>query len=493
MNEACHSQVSTIIITKSGFLAFSTATAQLTMTQIDHNWILLAVSDTILLIFLIITIQQICVTNNFRNKPRLRRLLLILANNFCFLTLNTSTYFAALYPHKNIPRLTLNVETIFILCQAITTIIAYHTKRVFITFILDITYNSINIRAPKWFKYFLNTQEVIMIISVFSCHLLAIIKDSQNWIVLFYIILGLSLLIPAISTLIILRGPLKLLKQIPADNAHKHEIVGAIRKIYVAQWANTIIIIWAWVEITFATAKILKFTAWSEHSNFQLMVKIQISLILTFLSFVFILWVYKPGYCCVVPEYSVCDVWCICCYNVIDLDNFDARSVDTESKEKEEEKVVSNALNVSLVDSTFSINDARCGPVTSMNDDADVLKKSQHRRMNAFNESKSAEPNSEGAVHSRQSIGRFVGNNDGYQRIGELSMTLASMNSNSDQVNGNIVVTNRKILKRVDENKGDEMHGELTQSDSVYGNVRETNKENSVTTSIAGNLRITRK
>merc|ERR1712154_471121 len=63
--------------------------------------------------------------------------------------------------------------------------------------------------------------------------------------------------------------------------------------------------------------------------DFRLVCNVQISVILSALSFALIMWIYVPGQCCTVPEHSVCDMWCCACLDD-DLEDFSALTGDSK-------------------------------------------------------------------------------------------------------------------------------------------------------------------
>lgn len=325
--------------------------------SVDHNWIFLSISESILLIFLYTSIQQLCVADNFKDKARIRRLILIIIDISVFVTLNSLIYLHTIYPHKTIFSSTLNLTTIWIICEAIAAILGIHTFRLLFIYTINTVSNQTSINSPKWYTYFAYIMEIVMIISILFCHITAIIETNTEWVYLYYVILGIQTLVLDIFIIITLRDAIKLLHQIPSPTP---EISAGIRKFRGAEVVAYSIIILALLDIILTADYIYGFMHIKYSLNFQMITNILSSVIIVVLSVAFLLWIYIPGYCCKIPKYSVCDVWCCSCLDDDDMEDFQDLLVNKTQK---------GIGQGSLVDSTFSINDTTLGgTVTSMNE-----------------------------------------------------------------------------------------------------------------------------
>ena len=276
------------------------------MSSLDEAYIiLLIISEFTLFVLLIIGIQQLCISDIFDEKPRLRRILLILLNLICFLCLNPLVYFSALHPHQKIFRSDLNVQSLYILVEALAAIIGFHTFGKMFIFIIDTIYKSTPIRSPKWFYFFMSAIEVIGIMSVIICHSLAIITNDTKWIFIFFIVFGALVFILDVAIIALLRTALKLYDGI---SGKFKEIQSAKCLIKMAMCMGVGIIICAIIDITFTVQEMTDFELF--HFDFMLVSTIMHSVILIALGLAEILWIYKNKLCCVVPEDSMCDVWC---------------------------------------------------------------------------------------------------------------------------------------------------------------------------------------
>ena len=339
----------------------------MTLTVTDQTyWICFGASNGLLLIFWIILTQQFCVTDNFKEKLRLRRLLLCMVNLTLFLFLNSLSYLSTLYPHHTLFSSTLNVRSVWIIIQGITAIIGFHTFRLLFIYVIDVIYNSSSVRAPKKLSYFLNVMEVLIIILILVCHLAAIISNkAQFWMYLFYLIFGVHLEILIGFLLYLLKKPLKLLRDVTKrhrsnpDKSKSQQLAAAIAKVQGAYTTAIIVSLAALVDIVFTSCKLLGVGHWF---NFEFLVDIMRSAILVFLSFALFLWMYRPSKgCCRVPANSVCDVYC-CSWCDDDMEDFQGISRHNTGKDF-------NNLNVGiLMDDTHSINGKSNVTVTTMND-----------------------------------------------------------------------------------------------------------------------------
>eukprot|EP01084_Bolivina_argentea_P068419 124544_1 len=317
-------------------------------------WIVGSSTEGILLILFIISIHQVCITNHFRDedKPRLRRILLIILNIILFLMLNALVYLSAISP-RTILFLSVNIHALYIIIESFTAIISFHTFRLMVMFIINIVYTSSNIRAPKSFTYFIDVLEILFIISVILCHGAAILYNNTLWIYIFYIYLGSTILVLDIFVIAIFRKPMKLYNEIQKTLRSSHnldsrsrihsrsgthsrtdllseslsvshisrkstsreqnmsKIQSAKQLLHAALFVAFIIIIACLIDITFTVEKIQEFWNWS--FDFLLISNIMHSVFVIVLSIALILWIYKPNYCCVIPTNSVCDTWCGSC------------------------------------------------------------------------------------------------------------------------------------------------------------------------------------
>eukprot|EP01084_Bolivina_argentea_P255395 429543_1 len=287
--------------------------------MLDHKlyWILLGGSQIILIILWSVSIHQICITDNFRDKKRLRRVFLVFFNIFCLLSLNILVYMSAMYPHQQVIK-PFNVHTLYIIWQGFTALVVFHTWRKLFMFIIKTVYNDSRIHAPKFYEYFFDILEFIFVIAVFICHGLAIVYNTRNWIYAFYLILGVEILIIAIFVLVIFQKALRLYKSISQTPTNEIEIKNAIFMIKGATYVGIFVCICALIDIGFTAQKIIGF--FNFQFDFLLISNIMHSVIQTALSFCEILWIYKTKYCCAIPEDSVCDIWCVWCND--DMNDF---------------------------------------------------------------------------------------------------------------------------------------------------------------------------
>eukprot|EP01084_Bolivina_argentea_P116015 206220_1 len=292
------------------------------MSDFHQFYIILWISSTgVLIIFAIIVLQQFCVTDQFDNKPRLRRTLLTFWNIFNFIILNCFVYINALWYHKVIFSTTLNVHTIFILWEGYTAIVAFHTYRLLFIFILDTIYTTTRISAPKWLTWLINFCEFIMITGTVITHTAAVLFNNINWIYGFFLLLGVIILIFGALVICQLVAPLRLLNSVDFNS----DIHSAKMKVKGAISVGFILIILSLIDIGFTVEKIEDFGWWS--FNFDLVTNINTSAFVIFLSLALTMWIFQPKLCCVIPEDSVFDVWCFQCCCSDDMDEYTIHDV----------------------------------------------------------------------------------------------------------------------------------------------------------------------
>ena len=290
-----------------------------------EDFILLGTFDFILFILLSTAIQQFCASDNFKSKARLRRVLLICINIFLYLILNSLLYTSELYPHHRIFHSTLNLKTLYILFQAITALIGFRTYRLLLIFIIGNIHTRTNIRAPKYFMFFVNTLEFTTMIAIVICHGLCIANNDETWMYIFYIYFGVAVLLWGVFVIVMVRRPMQLLADIPITADNKKKIGDAMLYMKSAIYAAVFICTLMVIDIVFTVEKLMDFFGWTRFFDFELISHIQLSLILSALSSALILWIYVPGLCCFVPKDSICDLWCCGCLDD-GMDDFSALS-----------------------------------------------------------------------------------------------------------------------------------------------------------------------
>lgn len=310
-----------------------------------------------MLIFLSTAIQQCCITHRYKQRYRLNRLLLVIINLCFYSTTNALLYIAIIYPNKTIISSSITITTICLFIQLIQACIGNHTFCLLCKWILDTMYNPTGNRPPKWLKHFINTMEVIMIVSALFFHWAAIITDNLMFMFIYYVFLSTEILILSFFALIQLMTPLKLLKQIPQTSV----VIAAITKIKGAQCIIWVIIVLGIIDIISTLNRVVGFVEWSYDKHLE--GNMQSSAELWFFSISLILWIYLPGYCCKIPKHSICHE---CCYQK----GGDRISVSGAAVESKNQNPDVN-FEAGLMDEVHSINgirDVSHHSVTPLND-----------------------------------------------------------------------------------------------------------------------------
>ena len=282
-------------------------------------WILFISTEFTLFILLIICVQQFCTTDNFKEKPRLRRTLLVTFNVICFLIHNALIHLSTIFPDFKII-LNLNFQNLYILWEAIVIIIAFHTFRLLLTNVIEMIYHATNIHTPKWFPLFINSLESIIMVSVLICYSLEFIANDIDFIYYFYMILCVVVITEAIFITIMINKPLKILGEVRiVPNVNDHIINSAKRRLKGAMYTALFLIVVAIFDILFDLQMVDDIfhldSKLSDHSLGQnVIILVLHELFVNMLSFALTLWVFKPKYCCKIPKNSVCDIWCCKCY-----------------------------------------------------------------------------------------------------------------------------------------------------------------------------------
>eukprot|EP01084_Bolivina_argentea_P290646 499299_1 len=280
------------------------------------HWILFYASNSILILQIFIVIQQICITSFFMEKSRLRRLLLISIVILIFLTENSLVYLSAIYPNY-VLFLSIDMTIFTALFESLVISIAYHTFRLLLVFIIKTVYDSIGIRAPKWFSYFVNILQFMVMIALFICYIFYFVTRNNDFIYLFYVILMLIIIIMTLFVIILLQRPLKILKQVQnANSSHQEmtndtshsEIAKGAFYLKVAVFAATFCCMVAILDLCINVEIIEDFfdVSW----NFSLINILMHSVVFIVLAACLIVWIYKTDSCCQVREDSVCEIWC---------------------------------------------------------------------------------------------------------------------------------------------------------------------------------------
>eukprot|EP01084_Bolivina_argentea_P234000 393984_1 len=285
------------------------------------------VSDVVLFLTLIASIQQFCITDAFTDKKRLRRMIRIIFNICCYLTLNTFVYISALYPHK-ILFANINTTTFSVLFESFTIIVAYHTYHLLVIALLD---NSTSIHTPNWFKCFLNLLECLNVIAIIICYALILLKHDNIYMVTYYIILNSLFITNAIFIMILIQKPLKILNEIKdnvSDTNNKKQINSSIKFLKIGVYVSIFVCIFSLFDLMFDLELIADPFNWSV--DFILIERIMHSVILIALASGLILAIYKTKYCCKMPDDSICEIWCyqLCCCGD-DLDVLDDQDLES--------------------------------------------------------------------------------------------------------------------------------------------------------------------
>eukprot|EP01084_Bolivina_argentea_P107714 192569_1 len=280
-------------------------------------WILLTSTNGILVVFLIIPIQQLCITD-FYDKTRTRRTLLIIFNSICFPFLNALMYLSTLYPNYMLMTW-FSMYAMLAMFEALVNIIAYHTISLLVSAMIGRIYNSVNLNAPKRFLYFLNTLEFIYVVSMLFCHSCAVIFNDPKYLWYAHICLGSVISINSIIVIFLFQRVLHIFNTIGQTNIRASSS-GAVAQ---AKFYTRIVVVVAVIFVVLGTMiciadpqisltnKLFTFSA-NTFSYFCILH----SLLLILIDFTLILSIYQRNYCCKIPENSVCDmfimVYCNC-------------------------------------------------------------------------------------------------------------------------------------------------------------------------------------
>eukprot|EP01084_Bolivina_argentea_P316101 547847_1 len=275
----------------------------------DHDhlyWILLFSTNVLLAVMFLLSIQQFCITNP-DDKHRFRRTLLVITTILGFIIENSLTYLSVIYPHK-IVFLSITVTTIAILFQAVILFIGLNTFRLLLVFMINTVYDSMNIRSPKWFKFFTHAMQFIIYLSILMCYGTFFISNDVNWIYALYIILMSMVIFIAIFIFTLLQRPLKLLKQTKSKNTNNKQLKRGLLFVKISIVAAISMVIVSTGDLYFYI-KIMKDDC-KFSCNSQFIIVVFNSAFVIGLSICLILWICKCNTCCVSPEYSVCSVYC---------------------------------------------------------------------------------------------------------------------------------------------------------------------------------------
>eukprot|EP01084_Bolivina_argentea_P250796 420376_1 len=270
----------------------------------NHNYlyaILLCSTNSVLMITIIISIQQFCITNTLSTHKRLRETSLVFLNLILYLIENSLVYLAAIYPNTLYPLYSTMVE-------ALVLFIGFHTIRIFLLFIINSVYYSTNIRAPKWFIFLINMFQTIVYISIFVFYGMYFRSQQYNWIYLFYIILMAVAVFISTFIIILLQRPIKVLKSIKEVNNNHKEIAKGLLYVKCAICVGIMMICVGIVGVCINIEMISHYFGLS--CDFQLINAVLHSVFVIPLSITLILWIYKSSKCCVIPKDSICHIHC---------------------------------------------------------------------------------------------------------------------------------------------------------------------------------------
>eukprot|EP01084_Bolivina_argentea_P290645 499296_1 len=298
-------------------------------------------TDAMLIAAFIISIQQLCTTNAVQNaqKQRLRRTILVSFVILIFLAENSLVYLSAMYP-KYIVCYAMNMVTFQVFFEIFVVLIAYHTFRLMLIFLIKSVYDSTSIRSPKWFNYLINILQTIIMMSAMILYSLYFITKHYKYVHLFYAILMFVIVIIAIFIIILLQKPLRILKEVQNSNINHQEVARAALYLKVAVFVTTCCIIMAILDLciniqNFGDVVNLRW-------NFSLINILMHSVIVIVLTICLIVWIYKTNLCCKIPRDSVCEIWCCfmfaeypenrCNIDQILLQDSDCTSINTNNK-----------------------------------------------------------------------------------------------------------------------------------------------------------------
>eukprot|EP01083_Nonionella_stella_P028604 78772_1 len=291
--------------------------------------ILLIVSNVILGIIWMISLQQYCVSD-FYEKSRMNRLLSAVLFITLSLALNMLVYLDKLYPNTQVHA---GVSLYVVICvfEALYVIIAFHIFRVFHVWSIDQFYSPFNMKIPKWYHCFFNVLQLSVIVMVCICYSFVFIYDESDWIIIFYVFIALIILIQATFALFNLRKVSKYFKDTNSQqNASIKSAKRYIGTIYVL--TSTIC-----VYCVFQAFMCIEMLVSDPYISFydEIGIAFTHSVIFIVLALVLIVWMFQSTPCCGccghISDTSVCIVigcewfcqfwfYLCCCYGCVCCD-----------------------------------------------------------------------------------------------------------------------------------------------------------------------------
>ena len=199
--------------------------------------------------------------------------------------------------------LRIDTDTLCVMVEAFTCVLGFHTFRVLIEHVIHRIYTATNIASPRWFRVFIIGLEIIDLGSVFVCYLLFAVTQDARWIRRFYLVLSGVIILGAVFVMMLLRRPLSILNEVRIG-------LDVDRRVSAAKLYLQMAIAACLVCCVGGVCDMLSVLFGGAESNI-----VMHSLILVMFAAALLLWIYRAKHCCVVPDDSVCMLWC-CCLNL---------------------------------------------------------------------------------------------------------------------------------------------------------------------------------